>query len=156
MWCDFLGQSSSIHWLRDKQCLSSFYTTATPNNGTEVTGILHDSNFTSCLVPAEKAENSLQIMFPLTMERPCVYVKIMGRNLVCNLPRGMGTIGIGHCTDGAECPRVLCTPTDFVMPQEGTGCEYKCYCNPVCAAIILDISGLSSSAHTWEICEIIL
>ena len=122
----------------------------------QVTGILHDSNFTSCLVPADKAEKRLQIMFSLAMERARVSVKVMGRNLVCNLPRGMGTLGIGQCMDDIGCPRALCTPTHFVMPQEGTGCEYKCHCNPVCAAIILDISRLSNSAHTLKICEIIL
>ena len=151
-----LGQSSSIHWLPDKQCPPPFYTTAIPNNGTEITGVLQDFNFSSCLVPADKAENRLQIMFPLTMERARVSIKIMGWNLVCNPPRGMGTFGIGHCMDDVGCLRVLCTPTDFVMPHGGTGCKYKCYCNPACVAIILDISGLSSSSQTWKICEILL
>ena len=119
------------------------YTTPTRNNGTEVTGVLQDSNFTSCLVPADKAENRLQIMFPLTVERARLSFKMMGQNLVCSPPSGVGALGIGHCRDDGECPSLLCTPTDIVMPQQGTGYKYKCHCNPVCAAIILDISGLS-------------
>ena len=147
------GQSSSIHWLPDEKCPSS---TVTPNNGTEVTGVLQDSNFTSCLVPADKTVHRLQIMFPLIIERTHVSFKIMGRNLMCSPTRGMDALGIGRCRDNVECPRLPCTTTDFDFPQEVTGCQYKCHCNPVCAAIVLDISGLSGLAHTWEICEIIL
>ena len=150
------GRSSSIHWLPDEQCPSSFYSTATPDNETEISDVLHDSNFSSCLLPADKAENRLQIMFPLVMEKAHVSFKIMGRNLACSPTRGMDALGIGRCRDNIECPTLSCATTDFVMPQEGTGCQYKCHCNRICAAIVLDISGLSSFAHTWQICEIIL
>ena len=153
----YAAQSSSIHWLPSKQCPSSFYTTAIPNNGTEVTGVLHDSNFSSCLALAEKSEDyRLQIRFPLVKERAHVSFKIMGHNLVCIRPRGVGALGIGHCKDNGECSSLPCTPTDLVMPQKGTGCEFKCHCKPVCAAIVLDISGLSGLARTGEICEIVL
>ena len=152
----FTEKSSSIHWLPDTRCPSAFYTTATANNGTEVTGILHDSNFSSCLLPSDKAENQLQIMFPLIVERPRVSFKIMGQNLVCNPPMGMSALGIAHCRDNEECASLSCIPRDIVMPQDGTGCEYKCRCAPACVAFVLDISGLSGLVHTWEICEIIL
>ena len=153
--CVFLGKSSSIHWLPDKQCPSSYYTTTTPNNGTEVNGVLNDSNFTSCLVPADEAETHLHIMFPLAIERAHVSFKIMGQNLVCSPTRGMGALGIGHCRDNRECPSLPCTPTDFVMPQEGSGCQYKCHCTPICAAIVLHTYKLSGLPHIWKICEIV-
>ena len=152
----YSGQSSSIHWLPDEQCPSSFYTTPTPNNGTEITGVLHDSNFTSCLVPADKAETRLQIMFPLAIERAHVSFKIMGQNLVCSPARGMGALGIGHCKDNSECQSLPCAPTDFGLPQEGSGCQYKCHCTPNCAAIVLHTYTLSGLPHILKICEIVL
>ena len=86
----YSGKSSSVHWLPDRQCPSSFHTTATPNNG-----IIQTSQAVSCLLAKQKIVYKSCFLWP--WKGALVSFKIMGQKLMCSPLRGMGALGIGHC-----------------------------------------------------------
>ena len=153
-WQNFFctGQAASLHWRTDLQCSPS-PTSIIPNNGTEVTYALRDSNLTTCLVPSEKAADHLQIRFPVITSGSLFRFILIGRNLHCSPIMGLTAIGIG-CDDDGACRNSLCIPRDLNNFQGGAVCEYRCHCSPTCTAVVLEITGVSDVAHTWQICEI--
>ena len=142
------GKRGRLTWVQEGQCLTS-----TPNNGTEITEVLKDSDPKSCIRISEKSSDRLQIVFPLISATPRWRFKVLGKNLQCSPAMAMRALFVSYCYNGT-CDGLQCSVTDWMVEHDNVGCAYQCHCPFLCSAILLDIADISTTAQTWEICEI--
>ena len=151
VWMYFIpvtGKEGQLARVPEGQCMTSI-----PNNGTEITEVLKDSDPTSCIRISEKSIDRLQIVFPLISARPQWHFNVIGKSLQCSPVIAMRAFFASHCYNGT-CDGSQCSVADWMYSQGYVGCTYRCQCPTPCSAIILDIADVATTAQTWDVCEI--
>ena len=143
------GKESRLNWVTKGHCLTS-----TPNNGTEITDVLKDSDFSSCMRLSEKSSDRLQVVFPLMAATPRWHFNVIGKNLRCSPAIAMRALFVSHCFNGT-CDGSQCSVADWMSSRGFVGCTYRCLCPYPCSAIIMDTTDVSTAAQNWEVCEMI-
>ena len=147
-------KTAILHWGMDGKC-PSVPSYLVPNNRSEVTEVLHDSDLTTCISPAnETAGSSFSVVFTLSVEKTSVNFRVLGNHIQCSPAIGMRALGVGSC-NGTHCDTTPCSTSDLgnISVQHVVGCKYRCRCYSECTAMIVMFADVSSS---WEICEILI
>ena len=127
-------------WVPGVRCINS-----TPNNGTEITELLKDSDPTPCIRISEKSIYRLQIIFPLISATTQHHFKAVGKNLQCSPAIAMTALFASRCYNGT-CDGSQCSAADWMSSHGYVGCTYRCSCPSSCSAIILDLTDVSTAA----------
>ena len=118
---------------------------------TEIPQVL-DSDPTTCL--ALNQGQWIQVVLPYIRIKGQFDVSLMG-NLKCSPVFGLSVSAISDCESGT-CRYSRCIASDLATPDGIGGCKYQCHSTNVCNHIVVDIAGLSPTAPTGALCEIVL
>ena len=145
----FLSETMAFLSL-EPQCPISLTSMINENN-TDVPQVL-DSDPNTCL--ALNQGQWMQVSLPYIRVTGQFDVSLMG-NLKCTPMFGLGVSVVTDCESGT-CSYSQCIASDFSTSDRMGGCKYRCLSTSVCNHIVVDIAGLSATAPTGTLCEIVL
>ena len=144
----FLSETMAFLSL-EPQCPISLTSMINENN-TEVPLVL-DSDPTTCL--ALNPGQWMRVSLPYIRVKGQFDVSLMG-NLKCTPMFGLSVSVVNDCESGT-CSYSQCIASDLASSDGMGGCKYRCLSTSVCNHIVVDIAGLSATAPTGALCEIV-
>ena len=146
------GKHAAVTDVDEDQCfLPQAAMTAT--SAVEITDILQDSNYSSCLRLVDRTGPRIHITIPVLPNRVVLDIHLLGHSLNCSPLVGMMMSSICNCDNGG-CTASVCVTGDLFVFGTHTGCRYRCHCIGRCHAIVIDTYQYLHTGDQREICEI--
>ena len=152
--CLFSGKHAALTKGRNDLCFPS-QAQITASAAAEITYLLQDSNYNSCICFCDRTGPKLRIIIPVLPYRLISNIRIIGNSLNCGPLVGMVMYSTYNC-DNDSCANSVCITGDLVVSGTHTGCRYRCHCMKGCHAILIDIYKFPNITDQREICEIII
>ena len=127
----------------------------TASGAVEITDMLQDSSYNSCLCLVNRTGPRIHIIIPVVPDRLISDIYINGNNLNCSPLAGIMMSSIYNCDNG-RCASSVCITGDLFVFGRHTGCHYRCHCMERCHAIVIDVYKYPYTADQREICEIVI
>ena len=148
------GKHAALTDVAEDQCVLP-QAEVTASSAVEITDILQDSNYSSCLRLADRTGPRLHIIIPVFPDRLILDVLLFGHSLNCSPLAGMMISNIHNCDNGG-CTVAVCISRDLFVSGTYSGCRYRCHCIEGCHAIVIDVSKFTDTTKQREICEIMI